>query len=138
MVAQDFSQRPGIDFEGIYSPVMDGITFRYLISLAVHEKLEIRLNDVVTAYLYGTLDTKIHMKVPEGFNMPEAYKLNPKDMYSIKLQKSLYGLKQSGRMWYNQLSECLIQKGYTSDPICPCVFIKENGSKFCDHHSICG
>ncbi|KAM2185912.1 hypothetical protein PS2_030662 [Malus domestica] len=39
LVAQGFSQRPGIDYEETYSPVMDVITFRYLISLVVSEKL---------------------------------------------------------------------------------------------------
>ncbi|KAL6319511.1 hypothetical protein AAG906_014187 [Vitis piasezkii] len=37
LVAQGFSQRPGIDYEETYSPVMDAITFRFLISLAVSE-----------------------------------------------------------------------------------------------------
>ena len=40
LVAQGFSQRPGIDYEETYSPVMDAITFRYLISLAVSKFLE--------------------------------------------------------------------------------------------------
>ena len=31
LVAQGFSQRPGIDYEETYSPVMDAITFRFLI-----------------------------------------------------------------------------------------------------------
>ena len=93
LVAQGFSQRPGIDYEETYSPVMDTITFRYLISFAVHEKLHMQLMDVVTAYLYGQLDNNIYMKVPEGLKMPEAYNSNSRDMYSIKLQRSLYGLK---------------------------------------------
>jgi len=130
LVAQGFSQRPGLDYDETYSPVMDGITFRYLVSLAVHEKLDMRLMDVVTAYLYGTLDNDVYMKIPEGFSMPEACKSSPREFYAIKLQRSLYGLKQSGRMWYNRLSECLIKEGYTNDPICPCVFIKKNGSGF--------
>ena len=67
LVAQGFSQRPGIDYEETYSPVMDATTFRYLISLAVSENLEMHLMDVVTAYLYGSLDSDIHMKIPEGF-----------------------------------------------------------------------
>ncbi|CAM8877350.1 unnamed protein product [Rhodiola kirilowii] len=128
LVAQDFSQRPGIDFEETYSPVMDGITFRYLISLAVHEKLNMHLMDVVTAYLYGSLDTEIYMKIPEGFKMHEALSSKSRERYSIKLERSLYGLKQSGRMWYNQLSEYLFQKGYVNDPLCPCVFIKKTTS----------
>ena len=62
LVAQGFLQKPGINYEETYSPVMDAITFRYLISLAVFEKLDMRLMDVVTAYLYGDLDTDIYMK----------------------------------------------------------------------------
>ena len=50
LVAQGFSQRLGIDYEETYSPVMDAITFHYLMSLATHEKLEMRLMDVVTTY----------------------------------------------------------------------------------------
>ncbi|KAK1434445.1 hypothetical protein QVD17_00187 [Tagetes erecta] len=108
LVAQGFSQRPGIDYDETYSPVMDAITFRYLTSLAVSENLEMRLMDVVTAYLYGSLDSDIYMKIPEGFKFPEALSSKPKEMYSIKLQRSIYGLKQSGRMWYNSLSDYLI------------------------------
>ena len=51
---------------------MDAITFRYLIDLAVHENLEIHLMDVVTTYLYGSLDNEIYMKVPKGIKMLEA------------------------------------------------------------------
>ena len=130
LVAQGFSQRPGIDYEETYSPVMDATTFRYLISLAVSKNLEMRLMDVVTAYLYGSLDSDIYMKIPEGFKMPEALSAKPKEMYSIKLQRSLYGLKQSGRMWYNRLSDYLTSKGYKNNTICPCVFIKKTTSGY--------
>ncbi|RVW44228.1 Copia protein [Vitis vinifera] len=51
LVAQGFSQRPGIDYEETYSPIMDAITFRFLISLAVSEGLDMHLMDVITAYL---------------------------------------------------------------------------------------
>ncbi|PHU25225.1 putative UDP-arabinose 4-epimerase 3 [Capsicum chinense] len=51
-------------------------------------------------------------------------------MYSIRLQRSLYVLKQYGRMWYNHLSEYLSKEGYTNDEICPCVFIKKTTSEF--------
>ena len=46
-------------------------------------------------------------------------------MWSIKLQRSLYGLKQSGHMWYNHLSEYLLKEGYANNPIRPCLFIKK-------------
>ena len=54
LIAQGFS----------HSPNMDAITFRYLISLVVSKKLEMRLMDVVTAYLYGSLDSDIYIKIP--------------------------------------------------------------------------
>ena len=130
LVAQGFSQRPGIDYEETYSPVMDTITFRFLISLAVSEELDMRLMDVITAYLYGSIDSDIHMKIPEGFKLPEAVSTKPRSMLSMKLQRSLYGLKQSGRMWYNRLSEYLLKEGYVNNPICPCVFIKKSETGF--------
>ena len=71
-MAQGFSQRPRIDYEETYSPVMDAITFRYLISLEVSEGLDMRLMDVVTTYLYGSLDANVYMKIPKGFTFPEA------------------------------------------------------------------
>ena len=65
LVAQGFLQKPVIDYEKTYSPVMDITIFRYLVSLVVFQNLEMRLMDVVTAYLYGDLDIEIHMKIPE-------------------------------------------------------------------------
>ena len=86
--------------------------------------------DVVTAYLYRSLDNDIYMKNPEGYKMPEAYDSTSQSMYSIKLQRSLYRLKQSRRMWCNRLSEYLLMEGFVHNPICPCVFIKNSESRF--------
>ena len=97
-MAQGFSQRYEIDYEKTYSPVMDVTTFRYLIYLAVSEGLDIQLMDVVTTYLYGSIDTSVYMKIHEGFKLHEVMNSKPRSMYSIKLQRSLYGLKQSDRM----------------------------------------
>ena len=127
MVAQGFSQRLRIDYEETYSLVMDAASFRYLISLAMKENLDLCLMDVVTAYLYGSLDSDIYMKLPNGFKLPGA---GSREQYLIKLNKSLYGLKQLGRMWYNRLSEYLIKEGYKNDSIYPRIFIKRSGSEF--------
>ena len=118
LVTQGFSQRPEIDYDEMYSPVMDIIMFVYLISLSVSEGLDMRLMDVITTYLYGMLEKDIYMNVPEGFQLPQVNTSQPRNMYSIKLRRSLYGLKQSGRMWYNRLSEYLIKNGYINNHIC--------------------
>ena len=73
--------------------MVDAITLRFLINLTVYENLDIHLMDVVTTYLYGCLDNDIYMKVPKGFQIPETYKSSTRELCSIKLQRSLYGLK---------------------------------------------
>ncbi len=130
LVAQGFSQKPGIDYMETYSPVVDATTLRFLVALTVAERLKMQLMDVVTAYLYGSLDTNIHMRIPEGLEIPEVLKSRPRHMYSILLRRSLYGLKQSGRMWYNRLSEYLLRQGFINNEISPCVFIRRTKSGY--------
>ena len=122
LVAQGFSQRPGIDYEETYSSVMDAITFRFLISLAVSKGLDMRLMDVITTYLYGSIDNDIYMKIPERFKLPEANNTKPRNTCSIKLQQSLYGLKQFERMWHNCLSEYLLKRMVCKQPYMPMHF----------------
>jgi hypothetical protein len=129
LVAQGFTQRPDIDYDETYSSVMSGITFRYLISTTANLNLKMQLMDVVTAYLYGSLDSVIHMRVPEGLKIPGPNQNC--NMFSVRLQRSLYGLKQSERMWFNRLSNFLLQRGYINNDDCPCVFIKKSSDGFC-------
>jgi hypothetical protein len=106
LVAQGFTQRPDIDFNKIYSPVMNRITFQYLISLATQKRLSLQLMDVVTVYLYESQDSDIYMKVPERISIPN--KNVGRNIYYVKLNNLLYGLKQSGKMWYNRLKQFLL------------------------------
>ena len=74
---------------------MDEITFRFSMNLAANKNLEMHLMYVVTTYLYGSLYTDIYMRISEGFKMPEPLSSKPKELCEIKLQRSLYSLKQS-------------------------------------------
>ncbi|KAG7527794.1 Reverse transcriptase RNA-dependent DNA polymerase [Arabidopsis suecica] len=65
----------------------------------------------------------------EGIELKDKDKKGSRDQYCIRLNKSLYGLKQSGRMWYNRLSDYLVREGYKNDPISPCIFIKKFANK---------
>ena len=53
--------------------------------------------DIVTAYLYGKVDNDIYMRTSAGLENNDK---TPSKTHCVKLQRSLYGLKQSGRMWY--------------------------------------
>jgi hypothetical protein len=129
LIAQGFTQRPKVDFNDTYSSVMNGITFRYLISLAIEKHLSLQLMDVVTAYLYGSLNSDIYMKVPDEISVPNTNANH--NMYCVKLVKFLYGLKQLRRMWYNRLKKFFLNKGYLNSDDCPCVFIRKSSTRFC-------
>ncbi|KAM2019359.1 hypothetical protein ACFX1T_022163 [Malus domestica] len=89
-----------------------------------------QLMDVVTVYLYGDLDTKIYIKIPEGLSLTGSNSSRPRNTLSIRLRRSLYRLKQFRQMWYNHLSEYLTSQGYVNNELFPCVFIKKSYSGF--------
>ena len=129
LVAQGYTQQPGIDFEQTYSPVMDSTSFRYLLSLAVQLTLETRLLDVVTAYLYGDLDTELHIKPPPDF-VPQLPSSKPGKFTGLKIRKALYGLKQAGRAWYHHLKSFLLFNDFTNNPALPCIFVLKRDKEF--------
>jgi hypothetical protein len=99
LFTQRFTQISDIDFTKTYSPVMNEIIFRYLISQAIQNHLSLQLMDVMTAYLYESLDLDIYMKVPDGISISNMHVNH--NMYCVKLVNSLCSLKQSGIIWYN-------------------------------------
>lgn len=130
LVAQGFSQRPGVDFISTYSPVLDSTTFRYLLALTVHLSLKIQLLDVVTAYLYGPLDSEIYIKPPPEFLDKPLPQPTPGHHVGLRIHKALYGLKQSGRMWYKHLRDYLMDNKFLNDQALPCVFTYRTGTDF--------
>ena len=130
LVAQGFTQRPGIDFQFTYSSVMDSGTFRYLLGMAVQYSLDTQLLDVVTAYLYGPLDSQLYIRPPPEF-LDQAPPEDTNGNYSgLQLQKALYGLKQAGHMWYKYLRNFLLFHNFQHDQALPCLFILQHTSGF--------
>ena len=89
--------------------------------------------DVITTYLYGSIDNDIYMKTPKEFKLSKENITKSRSMFSIKSKRFPYGLKQFGRMWYNRLSEYLLKEGYVNNPICPYFFIK----RICNYCYVC-
>ena len=80
--------------------------------------------NVITAYLYDILDTDIYMKIPKEFKLTDA-KL--KCMFSRKLKRNIYGLKQSRQIWYNRLSEYILKTNMLTILF---IFIKKSNFGF--------
>jgi hypothetical protein len=105
LVAKGYSQRPGFDFKETFAPNVRYSTIRIVLALTALEDLEHRSVDISHAYLNGTLEEEIYMKQPEGFEVggPD---------HVCKLVKSLYGLKQAGRVWNKTLHSALSPMGF--------------------------
>jgi hypothetical protein len=116
LVAQGFSQCPGIDFDKTFAPTAKWAALCTIFALAALEDWELKLIDISNAYLNGKLrNVKVYMHQPEGFN-------NCNGTWVAQLLKGLYGLKQGGREWFKRLEEVLLQLGFS----CICA----NGSIF--------
>lgn len=105
LVAKGFSQKEGIDYKDTFAPVAKMTTIRFVMAIAAHFDMEIHQLDAVTAFLNGDLHEEIYMEQPEGYDDGSGR--------CLRLIKSLYGLKQSGREWYNKIHMLLIDTGFT-------------------------
>src|ERR671929_620035 len=105
LVAKGFSQRPGQDYFETFASTMRHATIRTVLALAAIEDLELRSIDISHAFTNSDIDTEIYISQPEGFEQN-----GPK--YVCRLNKSLYGLKQSPRLWGEKLAEVLYTMGF--------------------------
>ena len=99
LVAQGYSQRPGLDYEETFSPVVRFESVHSVIALAVHGKMKLHQMDVKTAFLNGELTKEVFMKQPEHFVEEENL--------VCRMKQNIYGLKQSPRCWNIPLDDHL-------------------------------
>ena len=76
--------------------------------------------DVKTAYLNAPIDCEIYLEQPEGF---EAKTENGEQLF-CRLNKLLYGLKQSGRNWNKMLYSFLTLNEFEQSLSDNCLYTK--------------
>jgi Reverse transcriptase (RNA-dependent DNA polymerase) len=98
LVAKGYTQTYGIDYHETFAPVAKMNTVRILLSIAVNNGWNLNQMDVKNAFLQGTLEEEVYMTLPPGHKK--------KNMSNIvcRLKKSIYGLKQTPRAWYDKLN----------------------------------
>jgi len=107
LVTKGFSQIEGLDFDEIFSPVVQFESVRTILMLAALEKWKIEGLDVKSAFLYGTLDEELYMEQPQGF------KVLGNEHKVLHLKKAIYGLKQAARAWWHELDRSLKALGFS-------------------------
>ena len=118
IVAQGFSKRPGFDYLETYASTLRPATIRLILAIAAIEDLYLCSVDISQAFVQSDIDTLIYVRQADGFQVN-----GPKWVW--RLNKSLYGLKQSPRLFGKKLADVMRKMGCTQLHSDPCVHIWE-------------
>jgi len=121
LVAKGFHQEEGVDFTETFSPVVKHATIRLVLSVAMMNQWPIHQLDVKNAFLHGTLTETVYMEQPPGFIQSQT------PNHVCLLKKSLYGLRQAPRAWFDKFSTFLLENGFVCSSTDPSLFIRRNG-----------
>ena len=97
------------------------VSWRACLALAAAHKRKIDILDIKSAYLMADVKEDIYMQVPEGLKAPPGT--------CLKLQRSIYGLKQSGRAWNERLHEAMTSLGLRRSTADPCLYLLNKGTE---------
>ncbi|EJT48733.1 hypothetical protein A1Q1_02278 [Trichosporon asahii var. asahii CBS 2479] len=91
-----------------FNGVVRMASIRALMAIAAAEDLEIHQADIIGAYLNGVLEDKnIYMKFPPGY-----VKTDPRAT-CLRLIMTIYGLRESGKIWGRAIAGQLVKQGFT-------------------------
>ena len=106
LVARGFTQTLDVDYKETFAPVAKMNSIRVLLSVVVNKGWSIYQMDVKNAFLHRDLEEEVYMK------LPPAHSQSGNSQVVCKLNKVIYGLKQSPRARYAKLSSVLINAGF--------------------------
>jgi Reverse transcriptase (RNA-dependent DNA polymerase) len=108
----------------MWAPVAKLGLICFLRATAAQHGWPIDMFDFHSTFLNGKLnsDEEVFMEQPQG------YEESNQKQYVCKLFKSLYGLKQAGRKWYNALCKALASSGFKQSEANPAVFYAHEGN----------
>ena len=122
-VAKGFSQIKDIDYEETFSPTARLTSIRVLLQLAANENLCVHQLDVKSAYLNASIDHELYIEQPKGFIKLDDHG----NEFVFKLKRSIYGLKQFGRMWFMLLHNFLLDNDFSQCYSDNCMYVKFHG-----------
>jgi hypothetical protein len=114
LVAKGYAQVACFDFEETFAPVARLESIQILLAYAAHHSFTLFQMDVKSAFLNGPIKEEVYVEQPPGFE-DDRY---PDHVY--KLSKTLCGLKQAPRAWYECLRDFLTSNAFKvgkADPI---------------------
>jgi hypothetical protein len=117
-----FTQRPIVDYDETFSPVVKPVIVCTVLSVAFSHNWLIQQLDVKNVFLHGTLTETVYCYQPMGFADPAHPNL------ICHLRKSLYGFKQAPWAWYSRFASYLTTLGFIVAKSDTSLFIFRRGS----------
>jgi hypothetical protein len=99
-----------------FAPVVAWATVRLLLYFTLFFGLHTRCIDFSNAFVQAPLDTPIYVHLPRG------YRHDGDQDVCLKLVKSLYGIAQAPRLWFEHLKAKLERRGFKQSRLDPCLF----------------
>jgi hypothetical protein len=114
-------QVEGIDFFETYAPVVQWTTIRLMFILEILLGLKSKQGDLLCAFLHGALepDENVYVEIPLGFSQ---YATDGTKKV-LKLNKTLYGLRQSPRAFWKYITKKLEACTLAQSRFDPCLFV---------------
>jgi hypothetical protein len=122
LVAKGFTQVEGVDYFERYAPVAKPVAIRIILSIANRGDWDINQFDFHAAFLNASLDEDevIYMEQPPDFETADHKK------FVLRLRKTIYGLKQSARKWYQLLPKSLATLSFSALETDNAVYVKRD------------
>jgi hypothetical protein len=125
-VIHGFREIQGLDYQETFAATAQMRTFRLLISISAAFGLQCFHADISNAFTNGILKETIFMVYHKGFEGP--------DGHCLRLLKSLYGLKQASRVWFQTLLAALLKIGFIQCVADTCLFFHKTSVCYISIH----
>ncbi len=117
LCAHSSMQQWGENYWETFSHVVNMLSVQLLLAIAPIHGLDTKSINFVLAFPQVEIDVDIWMEIPEGME-PEG-DIGNQWAYALKLNKSLYGLKQASHNWYKKVKTSLQQQVFIPSKIDP-------------------
>ena len=94
------------DIEQKFAPVVDFITVRTCLAIAIKRGYVIEQLDIRIAFLHGVIDEAVYVSQPNGLDICQHNEI-------LQLHRGLYGLKQAPRLWHEKWDSVMAGIGFT-------------------------
>lgn len=112
-----------------YAHTLSQNIFLSVLSIAAQQNLQIHQLDIKSAYVSADIDEEVYIKPPYAYKVKSKVSSNQRVL--LRLNKSLYGLKQSGRQFAHHLRGILLKLGFIENGAYPCVYKIKFKGKLC-------